>query len=151
MKPIFLDIDGVLNRWPVPFSAEDLSHDFIPECVRNFNRIIAATEAKIVISSSWRYLHHAGHFSRLGFSKLLRSHGVRGELIGFTRGDEGDEPRWAQIADWLRSPTEQVERYCIIDDDPDAFGGRPGVRTRSDIGLTSQEADLAIKLLNCPS
>jgi hypothetical protein len=141
MKIIFLDIDGVLNR----FGGED----FVPECVAALERVLAATGAVLVISSTWRYFIHNGHFSLLGFGKLLRSHGLkRAQVIGVTRWDQGEEPRWAQIADWLREPPEPIERYCIIDDDPEAFGGRPGVRTQSYIGLTEDGASEAIQILN---
>jgi hypothetical protein len=162
MKLVFLDIDGVLNDYERSWrEVPDYNPEFVPTCVQNFNRIIRETEARIVLSSSWRHLIHAGHMSLHGFQTLLRSHGVRGELIGWTRPDLCEEPRWKQIADWLRSPNHEgtagesrsrlagrkVERYCIIDDDHEAFGGRPGVQTAGGMGLTEADADAAIEIL----
>lgn len=140
MNIIFLDIDGTLNR----FGRED----FEPACVAALNRIIAVTSARVVLSSSWRYKVHQGHTDLAGLATILRVQGgVRGELIDVTRGDEGDESRWRQIADWLKSPVVKIDRYCILDDDSDAFGGRPGVRTKSYVGLTEADADAAIRIL----
>ena len=147
MKIIFLDIDGVLNSTSQQTPA--IGNEFLPRCVTELNRIIALTDAKIVLSSNWRYLIHNGYMDLTGFSILLRSHNVRGELVGFTRESEGDEPRWSQIRDWFRanSPVGTDYNYCILDDDPGAFGGRPGVQTNGN-GLTEADADLAIEILN---
>lgn len=151
MKVIFLDIDGVIAPFPRSFAPppERLA-EIWPECVVNLNRIIAATKADIVLSSSWRYLIFSGSFNSVGFSKLLHSHGVKGaKFLGTTRRDEGDEPRSAQIADWIRENAHgQLESYCIIDDDPDAFGGRPGIQVDGCVGLTESDAVQAIAILN---
>lgn len=148
MKLIFLDIDGVLNDWERSWrDVPDYNPEIVPRCVRAFNRIVCTTGAQIILSSSWRYLITRGHFSLYGFRKLLSSHGVRGELIAHTREDDGDEDRWKQIADWLRKPPAKIDGYCILDDDPDAFGGRPGVLTAGGIGLTESDADEAIEIL----
>lgn len=55
MKLIFLDIDGVLvtSRHMVQ-SKKYFGHEFDPECVRNLQEVLEITEAKIVVSSSWR-------------------------------------------------------------------------------------------------
>ena len=156
MKLVFLDIDGVLNDFERSWGAvPDYNPEFVPRCVQNFNRIIRATEARIVLSSSWRHLIVFGHMSLNGFSVLLRSHSVRGHLIGHTREEaasESSEPRWQQIADYIKTHREAnadgIERYCILDDCSDAFGGRPGVRTDGSTGLTAADADLAIEILN---
>ena len=145
---IFLDIDGVLNsfgdKWPPGEPRPQIELD----CVKNFNAIIDATDARIVLSSSWRYLIFNGHLSLLGFGLLLRSHGIHGALVGHTRRDlEDDEERWRQIADWLKEHSGEHGRYCILDDYPDAFGGRPGVRTDNAKGLTAEDAQTAIGLL----
>lgn len=151
MKIIFLDIDGVLNAMSVPRlrqPGDDYSPHILPDCVRAFNKIIKATDAKIVISSTWRGWFHNGHMDHFGFQRLLKTHGIRGELLGFTRESEGGEPRWTQIRDWLRTGVCGTDyRYCIIDDDPGAFGGRPGVQTNGN-GLTEADADLAVEILN---
>jgi len=160
-KLIFMDVDGVLNDHErVPFSEMPANYTSITQrCVANFNRIILACEAVVVLSSSWRYLILNEHMSIHGFQTLLTSHGVRGHLISHTRADakldnDDYEPRWMQIRDWLKEPLNHkgqkvsIDRYCIIDDDPDAFGGRPGVQTNGAVGLTEKDADEAIAILN---
>jgi len=52
MKIIFLDIDGVLNV--IPQGRDKYGMIFHPEFVENLKYIIEQTNAKIVISSSWR-------------------------------------------------------------------------------------------------
>ena len=54
MKIIFLDIDGVLNCEKT-FQRHRGAIGIDPYLVAIFNRIIFATDAKIVLSSSWRY------------------------------------------------------------------------------------------------
>lgn len=150
---IFLDIDGVLNDWERSWrDIPDYNPEILAHCVRNLNKVIRATESQLVLSSSWRNLITAGHMSLFGFEKMLMTHGVRGFLIAHTRVAD-DEYRWQEIAAWLKEPHQingqpvKVSRYCILDDDPDAFGGRTGVRTAGGIGLTEADADLAIEIL----
>ena len=55
-KYIFLDIDGVLNTHKsmvLPMMIDN-HQQFDPACVEALNNIIQATDAKIVITSSWR-------------------------------------------------------------------------------------------------
>jgi hypothetical protein len=52
MKPLFLDIDGVLNAHePHPGS---LYNGIRPDCMGRLNRVLKATGASLVISSAWR-------------------------------------------------------------------------------------------------
>lgn len=157
MNVIFLDIDGVLNDFERSWGeVPDYNPEILPHCVHNLNSIIRATEAKLVLSSAWRNLIINGHMSIYGFQTLLRTHGVRGELIAHTtteRQADGDE-RWREIADYLRHPWHvnrlpvKIGRYCILDDMSDAFGNRPGVRTNGAVGLTATDAEHAIEILN---
>lgn len=158
MRIIFLDMDGVLNAYqPFSGSVPEYNPEIFPKCVRAFNRIIRHTDARIVLSSAWRNLIHFQHMSLHGFGIMLRTHGVKGELIGYTRADEGDEPRWRQIADWLKDPRLQggqkieVSRYAILDDTSEAFGGRPGVQTNGAVGLSVKDANKVIRILTKPA
>ena len=47
MKVIFLDIDGVLKE-------EDYDAEFKDECFARLRKIVDATSAEIILSSSWR-------------------------------------------------------------------------------------------------
>lgn len=150
MNLIFLDIDGVLN-----------GHDFNvgvaictirPECVAHLNRVVLATDAKIVLSSAWRYMIHGGAMTLMGFEYMLRTHGVHcnSRLIGFTCTDEteGASSRGAQIRKWLQGWLN-VDRLVVIDDDEFDIRGDdlPLVRTDGAVGMTASDADAAIRIL----
>ena len=47
-KIVFLDVDGVINI------TKDKYHVFNQDCLKQLTRIIESTNAKIVVSSSWR-------------------------------------------------------------------------------------------------
>ncbi len=65
---IFLDFDGVLNteQHQAKLAVDRLPNKdawgplFDPRAVANLRKIIDATDAAIVISSSWRYIHQPG-------------------------------------------------------------------------------------------
>lgn len=117
MKVIFLDIDGVLNC-----QATAQRHRGVigidPYLVAIFNRIIFATEASIVLSSTWRLAEQ--------WRQEVRSQVM--DFIDITPrhpkecGNDTDEPfcnrRGCEIEIWLKQHPE-VERYAIIDDDSD--------------------------------
>jgi hypothetical protein len=85
---IFLDIDGVLNRWNRPGPHSPLLVE--PHCMENLNSILdAVPDVKIVVTSSLRMLVHSGEMTVHGLEYLLRSHGMRGSLAegGVTAAD----------------------------------------------------------------
>ncbi len=161
MKVIFLDIDGVLNAhdWDEAAQSNRIRH----RCVEQLSRILGETGAKIVLSSSWRYMIHCGAMTTIGFEYMLRTHGAFGivhKIVGVTIKDEdtpgylgpehteGDwEPRATQIRKWLEEHPE-VASFVVIDDgDVPGFGER-FVQTDGATGLTDADADRAIAILN---
>lgn len=134
---VFLDFDGVLA--PITDATEDARDSygvkFNAECAKNLNSLIKATNAKIVITSSWRQ-----YLSLWRLRRMWRQRNMLGEIVGVTpimsiyRGNEIDE--------WLKR--NRPTHYVIIDDmDSRQFGehhiphlvtcnGRVGV-TRSDV------------------
>lgn len=57
MKILFLDIDGVLNSYQFyenKSNQELVDNPFDTACVRHLKTIIDATDAKIVLTSTWR-------------------------------------------------------------------------------------------------
>jgi hypothetical protein len=52
-----------------------------------------------------------------------------------------------EISDWLKVNKGVCSGYCILDDDPEAFGGRPGVLVAGMKGLTTEDAAMAIEIL----
>lgn len=120
MKVIFLDIDGVLNheqhyKWlmetdePTPMQRTYPYTEFNPESCRLLKEIIWETNAKIVVSSSWRL---AGEdrlkllFKNLGLPNIYSTT----PCLNTARGIEIDA--------WLATHPE-VDGYIILDDDED--------------------------------
>jgi hypothetical protein len=127
---LFLDVDGVLNdhiRFPNGYCGTD------PACVGHLNHILkTAPDAKVVISSSWRYLLHSGSMTLAGLENLLLTHGldIYGRLHGVTERDAEFPPdaaqetydrlgliyRAHQIDAYLRE--HRPQRWCVLDDLP---------------------------------
>lgn len=123
MKVIFLDIDGVLvTRNSIKYQhlnfPDDSSIQFGKKAVKNLNKLIRLTEAKIVISSTWRLFHSLDKLQ-----EIFITQGVKGNIISTTSVEratiEEDIPRGQKIADWLEN-NSTVKHYVIIDDDVQA-------------------------------
>lgn len=148
---IFLDIDGVLNRHD--YNAEAESATLCRECVAAFNALLHATGAHVVLSSAWRYMIHGGAITPRGFEYLLRTHGVTSKIkiVGVTVKDEHTPRRVEQIQRWLDA--YEAVPYVILDDEPQICAdiraaGLPLVQTAAKIGLTIDDADAALRLLD---
>ena len=144
MKYILLDFDGVLTsddytRMSVlgHRQANLFGVDFFdPTCIEALRYIIEKTGASVIISSSWRDLG----MDRLG--KVWIHNSLPGELAGTT-------PEWIlmkkdALLDWVDGHPE--DRYVVIDDADLDIPFQ--VRTDPVTGLTSTEAEMAIKILN---
>lgn len=123
MKVIFLDIDGVLvTRNSIIYQylnfPDDTDIRFSKKAVKNLNKLIRLTKAKIVISSTWRLFH-----SLEDLKNIIKKQGISGEIISTTSVEkatiEEGIPRGQKISDWLEQHPE-VEQYVIIDDDVQA-------------------------------
>lgn len=154
---IFLDIDGVLNDHTADPIAE--SATLLPRCVEQLNRIIDATDCRIVLVSAWRYMVSNAAITLHGFEYLLRTHLIhaKGRLIGMTRSDwessgiQSSE-RGRQVQEWLdQHHASGIGRYVAIDDLDLGYSefGIPLVDTDGRVGLTEVEADKVIAIL-CP-
>ena len=154
MKILFLDLDGVAN------GHERHANGYYgtkPECVAQLNRVIAATDCKLVISSAWRYLVHNRHMTIIGLENLLLTHGVdaKGRVFSVTRNDlniSDKHERGKQITEWIREYANGGSPfgYAVVDDDnelgiPEA--GHPFVKTDGKVGLTEADADRLIDIL----
>lgn len=114
MKVIFLDIDGVLNVIPQGHDAH--GGIFHPHLVDNLRHIIDSTDAKIVISSSWR---HSGLQAMLD---MWSDRKLPGEIIGIT-GYRKDldcfsKQRGTEVQEYVDKHPE-IDTYVILDDDGD--------------------------------
>lgn len=156
MKLVFLDIDGVLNGhdWDEPAQSCLIRR----ECIDHLSRIIRETDARLVISSAWRYMILGGDMTDRGFSYLLRTHGLiagglGGKVVVGHVGPDKDPTnfidRAEQIVAWLADHPEAEHVVCLDDED---FGysrfGLPFVHTDFNCGLTAGDAERAIAILN---
>jgi len=156
MKIIFLDIDGVLNSmdylhayYAVQESRkEDIKHFdkygdcFDPRCCMHLESIIRQTNAKIVISSVWR-------FSGLSvMQQMWRDRGIFGEVIDITPSIV-NSVRGAEIEAWL-STHKDVESHVILDDDTDMLGNQNNnfVKVDERYGINYNDSLKAIDILN---
>lgn len=138
MKVIFLDVDGVLNNYKTGGI-----YTITKSKVRLLRNIVEATGAKIVVSSTWRILHE----SRVILKRKLGYKGIK--IFDWTRRSEMLEIRGNQIHSWLDNHKE-VTNYIILDDDSDFLEYQYPflVKTDPEIGLTKEDVEIAITLLN---
>lgn len=148
MRVLFLDVDGVLNNddW-----AWEMYKKYKVEVYRNnilyqphleqLRRIINETDAKIVVSSSWRKIPSA----YADLKRWLQMYGMEvfdeTPYVGGIRGDD--------IEAWFkRNKDKDIEAYAILDDDTD-MGEHYShlINTFYMEGLTPEMADECIKML----
>jgi hypothetical protein len=125
---IFLDIDGVLNS--VEFRADNTNGEGVvivdgafdatahidPLRVARLNRLIDATGAEVVLSSSWRRL-----FGLERTQSSLRAKGFAHQITDCTVRLVG-EPRHVEIESYLAALGTST-RFVILDDAEDAGVG----------------------------
>lgn len=131
---IFLDIDGVLNcqefytRTRGANMAPDLAStyplcEFDPVRIELLNDLCKETEAKIVISSSWRHGRDISEMRNI-FNELK----CTAEIIDYTPNLRGEHYlRGNEIYAWVNEHSEELygvfgsnfTNYVIIDDDSD--------------------------------
>lgn len=147
---IFLDFDGVLNTeqyQALTAVSGDPDKDawgplFDPRALSNLRKIIDATGAAIVISSSWRYIH------RLGSLRMMwEIRGLPGEILDTLPCGASYISRGEDIECWLNQH-EQTD-YVIIDDLDDFYPTQHDryVETNPVVGITEADAERAIEIL----
>lgn len=146
MKVLFLDIDGVLNRLGMVYPSV-VSKPIDSDLASRLNRILLLTDARVVISSTWRHLIHNGHYDLYGFAHMLKTHGIHADVIGIT-GPSNGEGRGKQIRNWLRENLT-IKDYVVLDDDDTemSWHGERYIRVNSTTGLTDANVAEAIKIL----
>lgn len=150
MKVIFLDFDGVITIPPRWYLKADL--------IKNVKRIVDATGAKIVVSSSWRMdsveetiEKIIGRPKRCPRNKILNwfIENLYDVTPWFSDKKYYGTGRGGEIQTWLDKHHE-VDNYVIIDDDHDMLNSQlyHFVQTNFEDGLTEVETKRAIKVLN---
>jgi hypothetical protein len=128
MIVIFFDIDGVLNckRTPNP---RKLPYVADPVLVDRFRKLVATTQARAVMSSTWRY-DPAGLFS-------AKRYGIPFDDIV---PDLPEQPRGDEIRRWL-ADHGVAGRFAIIDDGDDELDDLPLFQPSAVTGLTDDVVD----------
>ncbi len=153
---IFLDFDGVLNslrgyreaRAECRPTGDAYGTVFDGDCVAALRKIVEATGARIVITSSWRFFLDMDDMRKMWVDRQLPA-----SVYSITPTDLLIDPeekckRGIEINEWLRA-NGPVAGYVILDDDEDMLSGQLPhlVRTDPDIGLTAADADRAINII----
>lgn len=165
MRVIFLDIDGVLN------DMRQHGNGFFgtnKENVEVMNTLLSQfPDAKIVISSSWRYMIQEKSMTVDGFTNMLLSHGLdclslngstsykhggyQSRVLGRTALDEEIKGRGKQIKSYLECHPS-ISNFVIFDDMLWDFEKYPHLMTQLILtdpatGVTPKQIEQAAKLL----
>ena len=148
---IFLDFDGVLNteQYQARLAVEGKPKKdawgplFDPRAVVYLRKILEATDAAIVISSSWRYAHRLGSLRMMWEVRELPGEIIDTIPCGATYISRGED-----IEFWLDEHGHPD--YVIIYDLDDFFPAQHDcfIETNPIVGITDADAQKAIEILN---
>lgn len=166
-KYIFLDIDGVMCTHPHYKHKDPDTHMtyFVPQCVGYLNDLIEATDAQIVVSSTWRVLEDweklRMHFKLCGVSRMPISSTPDLAKPAGSKMVDGQwvtpEGRGIEVMRWLEINAPHgtfTTDYVIFDDDRDML---PHQIEKNFVwvqegmfkgGLKHEHVQAAIKILN---
>ncbi len=111
MKVIFLDVDGVLNsdeyiKGTIKSNIQGIEKHVDVEKIKLLRQAIDQTNAKVVLTSSWRLTKMAQELI-----KLLITYGIYADSTPYIRNERGLE-----IKQWL-ADNQNVEDFVILDDE----------------------------------
>ena len=168
IKIIFLDIDGVLNtenynlvlKRKGKICQDEYGALFDPNAVKQLKRIIDATNADIVVESSWKY-HGLD-----AMKELWEVRNLPGRVIDITPSSVSDEYlsnvnldnldasmlhcKGLEISSWLSEKGQSNTRYVIIDDEYVVLESQSSnfILTNPYEGITEEQANKIISILN---
>ena len=164
-KVLFLDIDGVLNTERQHDHCveaglayvDNFGYAFDPVAVANLKKIVDATGADIVISSSWKF------WGLSTMQKLWACRELPGKVVDVTPNNVSDElllsvdlslmelpaGKGSEIKEWLDTNGSQVTHYAILDDMDDMLPEQQSHFVQIDprIGITDDDAERIITIL----
>ena len=115
MKIIFLDFDGVLNSTKYLSACDCCDVAIDPAKMLLLKRLVEATDAKIVLSTSWRehWAKNPMHCDSTGvrISRLFSTYGLQ----IFDKTPQLHESRETEIKSWLDMHPE-VKHFVVLDD-----------------------------------
>jgi len=137
MKIIFLDIEGVLNSKSYLNTSYLIPFD--PKCLENLQKLVKETNAKIVVSSTWR----KSETGRKQLLAILKEYDLANVVVGCT---PILDTREKEIDAYLQL-TEQLDAFVILDDMKIDNYLPYQVQTDRITGLTEEDVIKAIKIL----
>ena len=150
MKIIFLDFDGVISTY-------EKGWRFDVEKIELLKEIVDKTDAKIVVTSSWkRGFTEVDNFIKSFYDKPRNKDLKKVTIFDwFAKSiyditDNNGSWRGDEIQRWIDKHNEEIESYVILDDDSDFHDNQlfNFVQTDTYEGITSREVKLCIKILN---
>jgi len=160
---IFLDIEGVLNNHTHTLKQvkdnggtynEEMQFDFCPTSLENLRQIVEATDANIVISSTWRnsanvsYIHPLRRYWKAILINLGKV-GIHRRVMDTTPWLQNNVTRGEEITAWLIQHDSDIN-FVIIDDDQDMGDliGHLALCELNGAGITDEVRNKAIQILN---
>lgn len=158
-KYLFLDIDGVLVNDYYNYR-DEYGMLFAPECVKQLRNIIENTNAKIIISSTWK------EYGIKFLNELWQERYMPGKIHDLTPSltmtyymDNKTKESFSlpethskglEINAWLEMNASGYYNYCIIDDECFFLAQQlqHHIQTNSREGLTALDAEKVIQMLN---
>lgn len=150
IKFIFLDFDGVLNteqyRAELQINGKPINDKygplFSPKSVMKLSAILERTHAKIVLTTSWRYIHE-----RSILDEMWKDRKLPGEIYDILRTDTLFNDRGMEIKyfmkDYIQSP------YVILDDINEFLPEQQKhyIEVNPIIGISSADVEKAVAIL----
>ncbi len=150
MKVIFLDFDGVLNSEKYVRSQSEYGVIIDPTRMVLLRQIIDITDARIVLSSSWREHWEKSDESCNHTGKAINKIFNQFNLKIFDKTPSIGGNREEEIVSWLKS-NPKTENFVVLDD---RFLDSPIIRghfVKTDnyrSGISEENVNEAIKILN---
>ena len=153
MKIAFLDIDGVLVPFQQFCSTEKLI--WSTRAMESLNIICSTSTVCVVISSLWRLQEYTNTKAKM--LAVLRKNKFKGKLHDHWK-TPGQQSllcnRGNEILEWLSDYGAKTDSWVVLEDYKEARVEFPAVvserlvQPQSNIGLTNNDADLAIQILD---
>lgn len=159
-KFIFLDFDGVLNsesnyrkmQMAGQPTKDNYGTIFDKTCVEALRNIIEATDADIVIASSWRYLLDLSTLREMWSVRGLPGHIHSITPVKFITNPFDSLTRGKEVEEWFKLHHQNEDNcpYIIIDDENEYMTKQLShfVWTYPERGLCQQDTERAINILS---
>lgn len=157
MKVIFLDVDGVLNSMEFYENNNVIQNPLDRRCIYCLKEIVERTDAKIVLSSSWRGGWNIDP-KKCGYQGIILNSELKYvelEIFDCTKSLTYNDgmSRSREIKKWLLECPYDIENYLILDDND--FGWeKMGLSNQwvqpnfLEKGLEEKHIELCVKILN---